>query len=141
MAVWGGRRCDRLPPVARRQPRPGSTVCVASNEQIWCASLRGMRSGDFVSDIFREIDDELRRENLVQLWSRYSRYIIAAAVLLGLIVGGIFAWRQYLASERLAPAKRYTAALALARQNQEEEAVKLFATLANGGGYGIPAGF
>jgi len=100
-----------------------------------------MRSGDFVSDIFREIDDELRRENLLQLWSRYGRYIIAAAVLLVLIGAGIFAWRQHLASERLAQAKRYTAALALARQNKEEEAAKLFATLANGGGYGIPAGF
>ena len=94
-----------------------------------------------MSDIFREIDDELRRENLLQLWSRYSRYIIAAAVLLALIVGGIFAWRQHLASERLAQANRYTAALALARQNKEQEAAKLFATLANGGGYGIPAGF
>ena len=94
-----------------------------------------------MSDIFREIDDELRRENLLKLWSRYGRYIIAAAVLLVLIGAGIFAWREHLASERLAQAKRYTAALALARQNKEEEAAKLFATLANGGGYGIPAGF
>ena len=80
-----------------------------------------------MSDIFREIDDELRRENLLQLWSRYSRYIIAAAVLLVLIAGGIFAWRQHLASERLAQANRYTAALALARQGKEAEAAKLFA--------------
>jgi hypothetical protein len=95
-----------------------------------------------VSDIFREIDDELRRENLLQLWSRYSRYIIAAAVLLALIGAGIFAWRQHLASERLAQANRYQAALALARQGKDAEAAKLFGTLANdGGGYGIPAAF
>ena len=100
------------------------------------------RSGKVVSDIFREIEDELRRDNLLKLWSRYSRYIIAGAVLLALIAAGIFAWRQYLASERLAQANRYTAAAALARQGKEPEAAKLFADVANsGGGYGIPAAF
>ncbi len=100
------------------------------------------RSVKFVSDIFREIDDELRRENLLQLWSRYSRYIIAGTVLLALIAGGIFAWRQHLASERLAQANHYTAAVALARQGKDAEAAKLFAALANdGGGYGLPAAF
>jgi hypothetical protein len=95
-----------------------------------------------VSDIFREIDDELRRDSLVRLWSRYARYIIAAAVVVALIVAGIFAWRQYLASERLAQAQRYAAALTLARQGKEAEAAKLFAEVAkSGGGYGIPAAF
>jgi hypothetical protein len=95
-----------------------------------------------VSDIFREIDDELRRDNLLRLWSRYARYIIAAVVLIALIVGGFFAWRQHLASERATQAIRYSAALALVRQGNEAEAAKLFAVLANdGGGYGIPAAF
>jgi hypothetical protein len=93
-----------------------------------------------VSDIFREIDDELRRENLLQLWSRYSRYIIAAAVVVALIAGGIFAWRTHLESERLAQANRYTGALGLARQGKEQEAAKLLADVAgSGGGYGIAA--
>jgi hypothetical protein len=95
-----------------------------------------------VSDIFREIDDELRRENLLQLWSRYSRYIIAAAVVLALIAAGIFAWRTHLASELQTQANRYSAALSLARQGKEQEAAKLFADVAStGGGYGIPAAF
>ncbi len=29
-----------------------------------------------MSDIFREIDEELRRDNLLKLWSRYGRYIV-----------------------------------------------------------------
>ncbi|MGE0259410.1 MAG: tetratricopeptide repeat protein [Alphaproteobacteria bacterium] len=94
-----------------------------------------------MSDIFREIDDELRRENLLRLWSRYSRYIIAGAVLLALIAAGIFAWRQHAAAERLAQAERYTAAVALARQGKDAEAAKLFATLVTDGGYGLPAAF
>ena len=97
------------------------------------APFSSVGSGEFVSDIFREIEDELRRDNLLQLWSRYSRYIIAGAVLLVLIAAGIFAWRQHLASERLAQANRYSAAVALARQGKEAEAAKLFAEAGEGG--------
>jgi len=102
----------------------------------------GGRPGAFVSDIFREIEDELRRDNLLKLWSRYARYIIAGALLLVLIAAGIVAWRQYLASERLAQSTRYSAALSLVRQSKEAEAAKLFAALArDGGGYGVAAAF
>ena len=95
-----------------------------------------------MSDIFREIEDELRRESLLRLWSRYSRYIIAGAVLIVLIAVGVVAWRQHLASERLAQANHYTAAEALAREGKDAEAEKVFAEVANdGGGYGLPAGF
>ena len=44
-----------------------------------------------MSDIFREIDEELRRDNLLKLWSRYGRYIIAVAVFALLVAGGIVA--------------------------------------------------
>lgn len=129
-----------MPPI--RSP----AICVATMERLWCPlpgrPIQGTGSGEFVSDIFREIDDELRRENLLRLWSRYSRHIIAGIVLLALIIGGFFAWRQHLVSERAAQANRYSSALALIRQGKDEEAAKLFATLADdGSGYGIPAAF
>ena len=47
-----------------------------------------------MSDIFREIDEELRRDNLLKLWSRYGRYVIAVAVLALVIAGAIVAWRD-----------------------------------------------
>jgi hypothetical protein len=103
---------------------------------------KARRSVEFVSDIFREIDDELRRENLRRLWSRYSRYIIVGAALLVVIAVGIFAWRQHAASARLAQADRYTAAVALTRQGKDAEAAKVFAEVANDtDGYGLPAAF
>ena len=46
----------------------------------------------FVADIFHEVDEEVRRDQLKKLWDRYSIYLIAAAVL---IVAGIGAWRGY----------------------------------------------
>jgi hypothetical protein len=48
-----------------------------------------------VSDIFREIDEELRRDNFRKLWSRYGRYVIAAVVLVLVVAGAIVAWRYH----------------------------------------------
>jgi hypothetical protein len=95
-----------------------------------------------VSDIFREIDEELRRDNLLKLWSRYGRYVIAVVVLAILVAGGIAAWRNHQASERRAQGQRYSNALALAREGKDAEAAKMFAPLAQeGGGYGLLAAF
>jgi hypothetical protein len=45
-----------------------------------------------VSDIFQEVDEEVRREQLKKLWDRYGGYVVAAAIL---VVAGIAAWRGY----------------------------------------------
>src|SRR5215469_14212782 len=36
-------------------------------------------AGKFVSDIFHEVDEEVRREQLKKLWDRYGNYVVAAA--------------------------------------------------------------
>ena len=41
-----------------------------------------------MSDIFREIDEELRRDNFAKLWERYGQYLIGLAVLIVLITAG-----------------------------------------------------
>jgi hypothetical protein len=89
-----------------------------------------------VSDIFREIDEELRRDNLLKLWKLYGRYIIAAVVFVLLIAGGVVAWRDHQLSERRAQSARYAAALSLLREGKNAEAAKVFETIAQeGGGY------
>ena len=45
-----------------------------------------------MSDIFQEVDEEVRREQLKKLWDRYGIYVMVAAVL---VVAGIAAWRGY----------------------------------------------
>jgi hypothetical protein len=95
-----------------------------------------------VSDIFREIDEELRRENLLKLWSRYGRYIIALGVVVLVVAGGIMAWRDHQLSERRAQSTRYAAALTLVRDGKDAEAAKVFAAIAQeGGGYATLATF
>ena len=44
-----------------------------------------------MSELFDEVDEEVRREQLKKLWDRYSIYIVAAAILVVAAVGG---WRM-----------------------------------------------
>jgi hypothetical protein len=95
-----------------------------------------------VSDIFREIDEELRRDNLLKLWKQYGRYVIAAVVLAFVVAGGVVAWRDHQASERRAQSVRYNNALTLVRQGKDADAQKAFAAIADeGGGYGTLSAF
>ena len=45
-----------------------------------------------MSELFDEVDEEVRREQLKKLWDRYSIYVIALMVLIVAAVGG---WRGY----------------------------------------------
>ena len=95
-----------------------------------------------MSDIFREIDEELRRDNLLKLWSRYGRYVVAIAVLALVVAGAIVAWRDHQLSERRGQSTHYAGALTLARDGKESDAVKVFAAIANeSGGYAVLAPF
>lgn len=99
-------------------------------------------TGAFVSDIFREIDEELRRDNLLKLWQRYRGYILTLVAVVLVIAGGIVAWRDHQLSERRAQALRYSAALSLVREGKDAEAAKVFAGIAlEGGGYATLASF
>jgi hypothetical protein len=83
-----------------------------------------------VSDIFNEVDEEVRREQLKKLWDRYSVYIVGAAVLLVVAVAG---WRGYewLQAKNAAEAgAAFQSAAALSDQGKHAEAEAAFAKLA-----------
>jgi hypothetical protein len=89
-----------------------------------------------VSEIFREIDEELRRDNLMKLWRLYGRYVVIAVVLVLAVAGGVVAWRHHQLSERQAVSVRYAAAMSLLRQGKDSDAAKVFDTVARDGGSG-----
>ena len=96
-----------------------------------------------MSDIFREVDEEVRREKLQQLWERHSNLIVALALLVVLAVGG---WRGYDWWENKKAAESgqaFEAALNLAESGKQDEARTAFAKLAQEGssGYRILARF
>jgi hypothetical protein len=117
-------------------------VCVRTKEQLWWPRFGPRPTGVFVSDIFREIDEELRRDNLLKLWQRYRGYVLTLAALVLVVAGGIVAWRDHQLSERRAQSMRYSAALSLVREGKDAEAGKVFAGIAQeGGGYATLATF
>jgi len=83
-----------------------------------------------VSELFDEVDEEVRREQLKKLWDKYSLYIIALAIL---IVAGVGGWRgyQYLEARKAAEAgAAFDRAAELSEQNKHAEAEAAFADLA-----------
>ena len=63
-----------------------------------------------MSDVFREVNEDLRREQLKQLWSRYAVYIIGAAVLIVLVVAGYQVLQSIASSRSAESGDRYQAA-------------------------------
>jgi hypothetical protein len=83
-----------------------------------------------VADIFHEVDEEVRRDQLKKLWDRYSIYLIALVVL---IVAGIAAWRgnEYWEGKKAAAAgTAFEAALTLSETGKHAEAEAAFAKIA-----------
>ena len=96
-----------------------------------------------MSDIFQEVDEEVRRERLQQLWERHGNLIVALALLVVLAVGG---WRGYDWWENRKAAESgaaFEAAAALAESGKQDEAQAAFSKLAKEGssGYRILARF
>ena len=86
-----------------------------------------------MSDIFREVDEEVRREQLKKLWERYSILIVAVAVL---IVAGVGGWRGYewwQTQKAAAAGAAFEAAAQLAEQGKHQEAEAAFAKIAADG--------
>ena len=96
-----------------------------------------------MADIFQEVDEEVRRERLKQLWDRYANLMIGAALLFLAAVGG---WRgyEYWQSKKAAEAgAAFEAAMALAEAGKHVEAGAAYAKIAAEGtsGYRILARF
>jgi hypothetical protein len=64
-----------------------------------------------VSDIFHEIEEEVRRERYAQLWKRYGDYILAAAALIVVGVAAWQLWSRYQSNQRVDASNKYIVAL------------------------------
>ncbi|MFT4117274.1 tetratricopeptide repeat protein [Bradyrhizobium sp.] len=83
-----------------------------------------------MSELFDEVDEEVRREQLKKLWDKYSIYFIALMVLIVAAVGG---WRgyQYLEGKKAAEAgAAFEKAAELSDQGKHAEAETAFTDLA-----------
>jgi hypothetical protein len=96
-----------------------------------------------MADIFREIDEELRRDKAAKAWERYQKPIIALAALIVIAAG---AWRFYdydRTQKAQAAGGKYEVALQLSREGKSTEAEAALGDIAKSGpaGYALLARF
>jgi hypothetical protein len=84
-----------------------------------------------MSDIIREVDEELRRERLANIWKNYGGYIVLGAFL---IIAGTAGWRgyeYYAGKQAEAASERFVAAQKLAADaTKTDEAIAAFNAIA-----------
>lgn len=95
-----------------------------------------------MADIFREVDEEVRAERAKELWRKYGVFVVGAAVLAVLAVGGFQLWKHLQAEAAAEASQRLEQAASLAREDKPVDAAAAFAALAaEGGGAGLLARF
>ena len=96
-----------------------------------------------MTDIFREVDEDIRRDQAKKLWDRFGPYVIGVAILIVVATAGYRGWVYWQERQAQATGDRFLAALDLATQGKHDEAmIALQAVAANGSGqYPVLAGF
>lgn len=95
-----------------------------------------------MADIFKEVDEDLRRDQASRLWSKYGRYAISAAMAIVLAVAGFKTWEWWDTKQRLERSDRFAAAVAVLAEGDEDLAKEQFNALAQSGdGFSVLAAF
>lgn len=96
-----------------------------------------------MSDIFREVDEEIRKEHYAALWKKYGPWVIGAAVALVLAVAGYQGWKQWQRSQQLDASNAYAEAVAQIEAGDVDAALTQLAELSDptDGGYGLLSAF
>lgn len=85
-----------------------------------------------MSDIFNEVDEELRRERLRQVWERYGVYIIGLALIVILGVGGWRGHEWWQARQAAQAGATFETAVLLSSEGKHAEAEAAFARIGEG---------
>jgi hypothetical protein len=93
----------------------------------------------FVSDIFTEVDEDVRREELAKLWKHYGNLIVGAVFLVVAGVGGWNAYGYWIDRKAAEAGAAFDAAAALADAGKHSEAEAAFAKVAAEGTPGYRA--
>lgn len=90
-----------------------------------------------LTDIFTEVEEDLRRERAKRLWDRYGWLVTALLLVAVAGTGGYQGWRWYEAREAAQASTRYLAALRAAEEQRADVALEGFAGLTRAS----PAGY
>ena len=88
-------------------------------------------------ELFREIEEDLRRDRMVGLWRRYGGIVIGAALLVVVATAGKVFWDHRQAQVRAEEAERFGAAQRILTSGKQAEAADAFAAIAADGATGF----
>ncbi len=94
-----------------------------------------------MSDVFQEVQEEYRRQQLAELWKKYSVPAIAGAVVLVLGVAGYQGWSYWRGEQALASSRSFDAGVKQLDADDNKAAADHFAKLGEKavGGYAVLA--
>ncbi|VAV87040.1 Mlr7403 protein [hydrothermal vent metagenome] len=88
--------------------------------------------------LFREIDEDVRRDKIQNIWKKYGSWILALSLGMVLAVGALKGWQYWQKQQAESGGASYFAAVKLAEEGKTTEAEKAFAALkANHAGFAI----
>ena len=75
-----------------------------------------------MGDIFNEVDEDVRRDQVIHLWQRYGRYflVLLAAVVLG--TGANATWNHFQTKRVMSEGEEFSAAMSLVQSGKYEQA-------------------
>ena len=77
-----------------------------------------------MSDVFQEVDEELRRDRAAEIWKRYGNYLIGAALAIVVGTAAFVAWRDYERRQAAEQGERFFAAAAQAATGDVQQAIQ-----------------
>ena len=90
-----------------------------------------------MSEIFREVDEDVRKDQARTLWRAYGRYAVGLAVAVVLATAAFQFWQWYSTGQREAETDGFVDAMILAQSGRPGAAAERFAAVAENGGGGI----
>jgi hypothetical protein len=96
-------------------------------------AFAGRGAEERVADIFREVDEDLRRESAERIWQKYGTYIVAAALLVIVATAAWVGWREWRESQLQADGARFAQALQSAEAGNVDPATATLDALAASG--------
>lgn len=96
-----------------------------------------------MSDVFREVDEAVRQDQLLAIWKRYRVLIIVAVAAVVLGVGGFQTWQSLELQKKHDAANAFANAVAKAQAGDTDQSLAALAEISNptDGGFGTLAAF
>ncbi len=90
-----------------------------------------------MSDIFREVNEEVRQDQAKALWNKYGIYVMAFAAVIVLGVSGYKGWQYYSLKQAEKAGAEYFKTIALVDSGKDKEALDAFGILSKQGSTGF----